>query len=694
MGLTLASSPLQARVTTEFAGGDFEVTGFVSSEVRYRAESALQMNQWVNKAQIEMELGYEEKFGFDELSFVTVIRPEFDAAYWNGRDMTDGRVGRKANRPSYMGIPLNFANDPIDYAGFDVLFGSDGSGPLLSTGGLSKNVSQGFWAAERLEQFEVIAHHTNFPVVSPISDHDLDCARCLGLDNSYRRVAFNRTDSNEALYPIRELYVDAVVDSWWFRVGKQQIVWGKTDFFRIQDIINPVDFGPHFFFESFEDIRIPQWMASVQYKGDTLGPLEDTAIQLIWNFDQFRPVGLGSPTGAWAHPFAKQNAAFAGFNTYFSPEPCVSETTQLASGAPASTVCVPGDGRLPSGFGIPLALGKDNRPEWKLKNNEFGARFEFRIGGARFSLSHYYGWTDAPVSRFDTINVDLAKVPALFPMHNDDLVIGLTDGAFVGGPAGSPILNPVAVMDPGEAIAAAANAGDADAIAAIAADNARLFYQTGKVLGGFNSSVYEQVHTTGLSFDYFDDRSGIVLRVESTITLDEPVNNTRKANWVDHSDVVRYSIGLDRPTFIRFLNPDQTFFLSTQLFDTWYLDHEGDEHDGYFVDDHNFIATFLATTSYLRNQLTPTTFLVWEVASDSWVWGSSVQYLISNHFSVTAGANLIWGGKKDMDHDVGPFTSFTLDGNYEQEAVFGIGKQGIGAFRENNEVYLRLKYQF
>ena len=90
MGLTLASSPLQARVTTEFAGGDFEVTGFISSEVRYRAESALQMTQWVNKAQIEMELGYEEKFGLDELSFVAVIRPEFDAAHWNGRDMTNG----------------------------------------------------------------------------------------------------------------------------------------------------------------------------------------------------------------------------------------------------------------------------------------------------------------------------------------------------------------------------------------------------------------------------------------------------------------------------------------------------------------------------------------------------------------------------------------------------------------------------
>mgnify|MGYP003346117687 CR=1 FL=1 len=75
----------------------------------------------------------------------------------------------------------------------------------------------------------------------------------------------NNTDSMH-LYPFRELYIDATAGDWWVRVGKQQVVWGKTDFFRLQDLVNPVDFGQHFFFDSFEDIRIPQWILSIQRK--------------------------------------------------------------------------------------------------------------------------------------------------------------------------------------------------------------------------------------------------------------------------------------------------------------------------------------------------------------------------------------------------------------------------------------------
>ena len=58
----------------------------------------------------------------------------------------------------------------------------------------------------------------------------------------------NNTDSSGELYPFRELYMDGIVGDWWIRLGKQQIVWGKTDFFRLQDVLNPVDFGQHFFF--------------------------------------------------------------------------------------------------------------------------------------------------------------------------------------------------------------------------------------------------------------------------------------------------------------------------------------------------------------------------------------------------------------------------------------------------------------
>jgi hypothetical protein len=134
---------------------------------------------------------------------------------------------------------------------------------------------------------------------------------------------------------------------------------------------------------------------------------------------------------------------------------------------------------------------------------------------------------------------------------------------------------------------------------AIDQNNAELFYRAGSLLGGQTHIDYKQAHTTGMAIDYFEPNSGMVFRIESSITLDELVNNTRKATWVDESDVMRWSIGIDRPTFIPWLNKDRTFFLSMQLFDTWYLDHEGDKNTGYFVDEHNLHARHLETRWFL-----------------------------------------------------------------------------------------------
>ena len=188
----------------------------------------------------------------------------------------------------------------------------------------------------------------------------------------------------------------------------------------MQDLINPIDFGQHFFFDSFEDIRIPQWMASFQWKAGSFGPLTDNAIQFVWNFDQFQRVGLGNPSGFWAHPFSKDISTFAIYNTYFSKEPCLGQNqvnitangiSSTASGflgnaataVSATDICGSfggADPRTPAGFGTPAGLNRENRPDWDIKNTEAGFRWEFRVSDFRFALSHWYGWNDLPVFKF------------------------------------------------------------------------------------------------------------------------------------------------------------------------------------------------------------------------------------------------------------------------------------------------------
>lgn len=745
----IISAPAEARIVIDALGGEVEINGFLSSEARaHVGNGSTYLNQWIQRLQLEASANYEDVGVFDTLSFVTVVRPEFDTAYYYG-DSIGGDRGRGGTKPSYLGNTFNFQNDPVGFGGFDYLLGPNGSGPTgvlagnsrFTTGGISKIVTEGLqdesWLSNNFEailgraadgsKFSTTSalsgnpQLSGFPVVSVTSGLELNCRRCLNVDNDPLDVAMNNTDSNRRIYPFRELYMDATVGDWWFRVGKQQIVWGKTDFFRLQDIINPIDFGQHFFYDSFEDIRIPQWIAMAQWKFGDLGPTTDNAIQFVWNFDQFEPVGLGNPGAGWAHPFGKEKSTFAAFNTFFSVEPCLGPKSlpllqNAANNLSPRDFCGshgPGDQRLPSGFGQPVGLNFEDRPDWALDHTEGGFRWEFRVGEFHVALSDYSGYQDIPVFRFHSVNV--AANPAVNGTKiaaNDALIFDLLLTRQTSGAAGNI---PVQVMDPQQALykiasddGNAANDGVASALArkAIAENNASLFYtgsaQFLSVLGGQTDIQYKRSNTTGLSFDWFESHTGTVFRVESSITLDELVNNTHKANWIDESDVMRWSIGIDRPTWIKWLNKDRTFFLSAQLFDTWYLDHEGTKHTGFYTDEHNFITTFFFIANYMRDRVTPIGAIVWEEASNSWVALLNAEWKMDNHWSIKSGFYTIWGGNENFRHDSGPFSTFVVpfgatgaaNDTYAQQSVFGAAHEGIGALRDNDEVFFQLKYQF
>lgn len=777
VALASFAAPSQARITIDALGGELEVEGFLKSEIRSRIGSGpAYLGQWINRLQVEAALQYTDVGIFDELTFVTILRPEYDIIQDTG-NFSSNRIGQGTTEPSTQGRGVfNFANDGLGWGGFDFALG-DG---FTSTGGVGKLVTQGMVNPSYMaENFEVAFRYgknrqkirqipgtglpqggglalttvSGFPqVVQKSSNLNLRCDGCVDLNIDNSDVAMANTDSNGRLYPFRELYADAVIDDWWIRVGKQQIVWGKTDFFRLQDVINPVDFGQHFFFDSFEDIRIPQWMASIQYKAGSFGPLTDNAFQVVWNFDQFQQVGLGNPSQFWAHPFSKDTSTFAIFNHYFSTEPCFGPaSTQVQNNtANPQDICGalgPLDQRLPSGFGTPQGLNRNNRPDWDIENTEAGFRWEFRLSDFRFAVSHWYGWNDIPVFKFHTVNLnsrlighnvaardlananmnigDLAVARTIYP--NGDIptqvrqdmangnVARLNAAAATG--VSEPVLSvtpqraaQLLAANPGAYQQAAQNAmasgnyaplwvGTDPSLAAIGCGSELGGLFCSPVSGGQTSQEYKQSHTLGLAMDYFESWSGVVMRIESSWTFDELVNNTRSADWTDTSDVMRFSLGFDRPTFIPFLNKDRTFFLSMQIFDTWYWDHEGDKNTGYFVDEHNWVTTFFFVGNYMRDTLKPTGFYVWEEYSNSHVAGLNLEWLLDNHWSVKGGFHIIWEGDDNTTNDTGPFSNFmTIGANGRQypyvNGVFGPGRQGIGGLRNYDEVFFELKYQF
>ncbi|MCP4683450.1 MAG: DUF1302 domain-containing protein [Desulfobacterales bacterium] len=116
---------------------------------------------------------------------------------------------------------------------------------------------------------------------------------------------------------IWELYGDLDIGNLWFRLGKQQIVWGEMISARILDIVNPLDLSWHMKWEpeEFENIRIPQWMIRAVYNIEqAVAPwLDELYVEAFYNPGDIVPTNnsqIGAPyrlnmipTQEWGGPY-------------------------------------------------------------------------------------------------------------------------------------------------------------------------------------------------------------------------------------------------------------------------------------------------------------------------------------------------------------------------------------------------------
>jgi len=184
---------------------------------------------------------------------------------------------------------------------------------------------------------------------------------------SQNELAWNYGASQDE-YALREAYLDLEVldGQLWFRLGKQSIVWGKTELFRTTDQFNPVDIGLTTL-GSLEETRIPLWAARAIYSLYDVGPFQDVRVEGAINFDQFEPTDLGR----CGEPY-----------TVF-------------------LVCGKSFGLVAHGI-VGTGLAGEVRPDdpWQnVSGLEGGARVEFRWDRFSFAITDYYGYSDNPTAR-------------------------------------------------------------------------------------------------------------------------------------------------------------------------------------------------------------------------------------------------------------------------------------------------------
>ena len=75
-----------------------------------------------------------------------------------------------------------------------------------------------------------------------------------------------------------------------FRIGKQEVVWGESDNFRLMDRVNPLDVTWHLQQENWVDLRKPLTMIKALYKIGDVDPIHESFLEVYWGLGDWTPI--------------------------------------------------------------------------------------------------------------------------------------------------------------------------------------------------------------------------------------------------------------------------------------------------------------------------------------------------------------------------------------------------------------------
>jgi hypothetical protein len=626
----LKATLLAAAVTACLSGGQVlayssedgstQVNGFVENATYSRRNVGL--SKMRNTVLIEGSKDYGEQGAFSNVSFVGTFRATYDGVY----DLNDDEFGDNA------GGAINMQS--VGGSGSTVWGQSDVSTGVLGFGfDTTENPNEG------LVNLGHALHDTDggIGLGVPVRPCDVDSRGCIDDYLDFESSDLKYPEFNDRLDFLREAYLDATLPTenaatWNFRLGRQQVVWGRTDLFRVLDVINPVDYSRHNIYDELEDIRIPMWMATGEYRMGATETFDDLNMQFVWNFDKFRPNNLGQ--GGTPYAILDAGSFFRAMKNCWDNGCSVSN---FAGGA------------LSTDFPKHVIGIRDvHLPDWSLSNSQFGLKLEGDYQGLGFSMNALTYRSQLPSLRAVVDNADNPFTPEIESQSYDYLI------AF--------------------------------------------------------DMYFPRVNLIGGSLDFYVDDIKSVFRVEAAYTDGEEFANTLRPELYSESDVFRYVIGWDRPTFIPLLNEKRAFLISAQLFGEYLVDHERETVNGVEAGipnwEINHVGTLLVKGWYQNDRVSPQVIMAHDFKAHASVIAPSIDWLISDNLRLTVGANVKVGdGEQEFDdcRACNPFPPFTGDGEPGDTALRNLaGYEPLGRFRSGpigmaqaeDEFQITLRYRF
>jgi len=658
-------SPAEAAAPTGAADDGWTVDLYYENATHFRGKDATGDTVGLSKFRNTLQLEAAKKFA-DTWEFHAILRGTWDGVYSLNKDQYGKRAGSSSG--AEVALQSTVAGQrltaPYGSVASPLVLGKtavDGVLGLLGVPPVSAFVDQ-YSAASGVglrtlgDRWHNLDGGVSFGVpVRPCNIDSRGCRNFGGYGNkSSSGLAFS--EFNNRLDFLREVYIKGTMSlgestDLFLKLGRQQVVWGRTDLFRVLDVLNPVDYSRNNIYDELEDIRIPQWMVQAEFRFGGGGPFAERNLQIVWNFDKFRPNNLGqcgSPNS-----ILDAGCFFRGMANLWDNGGTVSNFAHLSSPV-ANLAGIPADSWFATNFGPgQIGLRNVNLPKWSLGNTQIGAKFEGVLSnGFNFSLNALFFRSQLPSLR----SFNSAQHPFL----------GIT-----------PF--PTSYL--------------------IAFD-----------------LYYPRVKLFGASADFQSEALGAAFRFEGAYTIGEEFPNTARTALYSKNNVLRTVLGIDRPTFIPFINPNRTTLISAQIFWQHIFDHE--RHQGAFgaygmpdwKDD--VTITLLVKAFLMQDRLSPQIIQAYDMKARAYVISPQIDWIVNDKLTFSLGANVKATGSKarwqfNDCRDCNPYPPFTA---YDEHGAFpgamgAVGLSGleplgrfragpIGAATREDEIYVSLRFNY
>ena len=201
---------------------------------------------------------------------------------------------------------------------------------------------------------------------------------------------------------------------------------------------------------------------------------------------------------------------------------------------------------------------------------------------------------------------------------------------------------------------------------------------------------YQRNHILGFAMDFAHDRSGSSWNIEATWFHEVRLGDLDSFDMNSKADLLNLTIGMDRPTFIRFLNKNQAFFLTAQIFMQYVVGYEKS-----FTTDGPFNArmTVGVFSGYHQDRLLPGVILVYDFSSYSGAVLWRLGWRVNQSFLIQIGFNTFWG-EVDRREAALVAAGTAGQGGRGEGAYHSYVENGLSTVRDRDELFLRLRYTF